>query len=168
MLDTLDMCQGSEPCCWSVLLPCAMGRWGRPGWPLITPCFGFVSEHRTLPRHSHLPFLQRKRLKKQREWWRGGQECELLGKGEVKHRCRSQFCFIGDGISSAASDPLPRALPPLQRGKGPCGGSRANIPSLGKSVRLWDIHQHKRNQNSRRLLPGDAGSSGVCLTQSPG
>lgn len=91
VLNTLGMCQGAEPWRWSALLPCAMGRWGRWDWPLITPYFGFVSEHCTLPRHSHLPFLQGKRLKKQREWWRGGQECELLGKGEVKHRCRSQF-----------------------------------------------------------------------------
>lgn len=91
VLSTLGMCQGAEPWRWSALLPCAMGRWGRRDWPLITFYFGFVSKHCTLPRHSHLPFLQGKRLKKQREWWRGGQECELLGKGEVKHRCRSQF-----------------------------------------------------------------------------
>lgn len=113
-----------------------MGRWGRSGCPLITPCFGFVSEHCTLPRHSHLPFLQGKRLKKQREWWRGGQECELLGKGEVKHRCRSRFCFIGDGISSAASDPLPRALPGLQRGKGPFP-ARGRVSGFGTSKNSW-------------------------------
>lgn len=88
MLKSPEMCQGAEPWCWSVLLPCAMARWGRQDWPLITPWFGFVSEPCTLPRHSHLPFLQGKRLKTQREWWRGGQECELPGKGEVN---QSQF-----------------------------------------------------------------------------
>lgn len=40
---------------------------------------------------SCLPFLQRETLKKHREWWRGEQECELLGRGKVKHHYRSQF-----------------------------------------------------------------------------
>lgn len=152
------MCQGPEPCCWSVLLPCAMGRWGWPDWPLITPCFVFVSEHCTLPHHSHLPFLQGKKLRKQREWWRGEQECELLGKGEVKHRCWSQFyrwwhlvcCLWPVAQGSSWSAAWERALQ-WEQGK--------HAQPWEDCVSLWAIHQHKETKTP--------GSSSQAVTAPP-
>lgn len=77
--------RGWSPESWAVPLRCTTGRWGWQGWPLITPYFGFTSEGCMLLCRSHLPFLQGKRLKKQREWWRSEQRRELR-RGEVKHR----------------------------------------------------------------------------------
>ena len=95
-----------------------MGRWDwqdPPDSPLITSYFGFMSRDCMLLCHSCLPFLQGETLKKHREWWRGEQECELLGRGKVKHHYRSQF--IGTlgagscgGITSSASDPLAKCV----------------------------------------------------------
>lgn len=150
MLNTLSMSHGAGV----LVCPTALHNEevGLVGLLLITGYFGFTSKHCMPLCCSHPPFLQGKILKKQREWWRSKQECELW-RGEAKHHPAAGQPS-GDAVGWALCF-LP--VPCLQHGERQLGQCTwvwwCSGQSSWSSSKLCAFCLNKRNLNSVHPVP---------------